>query len=340
MRKLLTTPNLMLMVQYRVVIILVATFVIASLTVPGFFDFGTISLSMDRGAVVGLVAVGLTALLVAGQIDLSGGAVLALSGVIAIELQDDLGVAAAGVVGVLAGVVAGVVNGMLVVRLHVNSLVATLATMLAIRSLAHLLTGSRPVSGADPFLGVAFSRPIAGTFTLSTYLFIITIVALHVWLTRSVSGRNLFAVGSNAQSAIASGVRSDRYLMGAFMFTGATAGLAGVVQSISVNTGSPVFGESTTLMAIAAVVIGGTRLEGGRGSALGTLGGVLTLSALTTAMEFQNVPSYYQQVVTGLVLVLLVLLDALVADKRRRTITLGQIFTRGARPEPGLVTHP
>jgi ribose/xylose/arabinose/galactoside ABC-type transport system permease subunit len=153
-------------------------------------------------------------------------------------------------------------------------------------------------------------------------LFIVSIILLHLWLTRKVSGRNMFAVGSNPASATASGVRSSAYLVFAFVFSGTMAGIAGVIQSLSVNTGSPVFGESIVLTAIAAVVIGGTRLEGGRATVLGTLGGVLTLGALTTAMEFQNIPAYIQQIVSGLILLLLILLDQLVSRRSSRDVRL------------------
>ena len=155
---------------------------------------------------------------------------------------------------------------------------------------------------------------------------------LHFWLTRSVSGRNMFAVGSNIVSATGSGIKSRTYLAGSFVFSGAMAGIAGVIQSLSVNTGSPVFGESIVLTAIAAVVIGGTRLEGGRASALGTLGGVLTLGALTTAMEFQSIPAYIQQIAAGLILLLLILLDQLVSSRNGRDVSLRALIGRLRTP--------
>lgn len=315
-------------VKYRVFIIFGLTIVVASTWVPGFLTPGTVSLSLDRAATMGLLAAGLTVVLLAGQLDLSGGAILALSGITAIGLQESMGQIPGALVGVLVGIAAGALNAFLVVVLRINSLVATLASMLFLRALAHFITESRPVSGIDPFFGLAVARPIEGTITGRSLLFLVAIVLLHFWLTRSVAGRNMFAVGSNAVSATASGVRSDRYLVGAFIFSGTMAGIAGVIQSLSVNTGSPVFGESIVLTAIAAVVIGGTRLEGGRASALGTLGGVLTLGALTTAMEFQNIPAYTQQIVAGFILLLLILLDRIVSSRKRRDIDLVALLGR------------
>ncbi len=316
------------LVRNRVVVILVAVLVIGATLVPGFLEFRTASLGLDRMATLGLLAIGLTVVLIAGQLDLSGGAILALSGIATIGLQEQLGQIPAAFVGLAVGVTAGVINGFLVVVLRINSLVATLASMLFFRALCHLITESRPISGIDPLFGLIVSRPIAGTFTGRTLLFFVLIILLHLWLTRSVAGRQLFAVGSNPASAEASGIRSRAYLFGAFVFSGTMAGVAGVIQSLSVNTGSPVFGSNIVLIAIAAVVIGGTRLEGGRGSALGTLGGLLTIAALTTAMEYQSVPAYLQDIVNGSILLLLILLDRTVSGSQRRDVTLAALVRR------------
>ncbi len=316
------------LVRNRVVIILIATLVIGASVVPGFLEFRTASLGLDRMATLGLLAIGLTVVLIAGQLDLSGGAILALSGIAAIGLQEQLGQIPAAMVGLGVGVLAGALNGFLVVILRINSLVATLASMLFFRGLCHLITESRPISGTDPLFGLIVSRPIEGTFSGRTFLFFVLIVLLHLWLTRTVAGRNLFAVGSNPVSAEASGIRSRVYLFGVFVFSGTMAGVAGVIQSLSVNTGSPVFGERLVLIAIAAVVIGGNRLEGGRGSALGSLGGLLTIAALTTAMEYQSVPAYLQDIVTGVILLLLILLDRTVSSGQRRDVTFAALLRR------------
>lgn len=323
------------LVRYRVIVILVATLVLAASFVPGFFEGRTLSLGIDRVATMGLLAIGLTVVLIAGQLDLSGGAILALSGIAAIGLQPALGQIPAALVGIAVAMAAGAINGVLVVVLKINSLVATLATMVFFRAVCHLITDSRPVSGTDPFFGIPLTQPVAGTVSARVLLFLALIVLLHFWLTRSVGGRNLFAVGSNAASATASGVRSNAYLFGAFVFSGMMAGVAGVTFSIASNTGSPVFGDTIVLTAIAAVVIGGTRLEGGVGSALGTLGGLLTLAALTTAMEYQSVPAYVQDIVTGCILLLLILLDRFTFAKQGVDLSLSALARRLRRRRPG-----
>jgi ribose/xylose/arabinose/galactoside ABC-type transport system permease subunit len=317
------------LVVHRVVFILLATLLASALIVPAFLTLTTAGVGLDRAATMGLIAVGLTVLLIAGQIDLSGGATLALTGIVSIVLQPAIGLFPAAVVGLLVGVVVGAVNGFLVVALRINSMVATLASMLAVRAVAHWITASQPVSGGDIEFALEISQTFWEIFTLRSFLFVVSILALHFWLTRTVEGRNLFAVGSNELAARASGIRTNRYFFGGFIFAGFCAGVAGVIQSLSVNTGSPVFGANLTVTVIAAVVVGGTRLEGGRGSALGTLGGVLTLAALTTAMEFQSVPAYIQDIVTGTILIVLIVADRFASSGAGRTLKFTSFGRRG-----------
>lgn len=305
-------------IRYRVIFILAVTVIVAALLVPGFLRISTVSLGLDRGASIGLIGIGMTVLLITRQIDLSVGSTFGLCGIIAIMLQPALGVWPAAAIGVLAGAVLGAINGLLTVMFRINSLVATLATMLAFRAVAHWLTESQPVPGKDIMLSIAMSNVYLGIFTLRSMLFVGLILLLHTWLTWTVAGRNLFAVGSNPDAATASGISPDWTVFLSFIFAGVLAGLAGVLQSLTTNTGSPMYGSEILVVIIAAVVVGGTRIEGGKGSALGTLGGVLTITVLTAAMEFQSVPAYVQQVVTGSILILLVVLDRTILPVPRR----------------------
>lgn len=317
-------PLVSLLLRYRVAVTLAVAVTACVLLVPGFASATTAGLALDRAASVGLLAAGLTVLLISGKIDLSGGAVFALAGIVAVQLQPQIGILPGALVATAVGMAAGALNGALVIWARINSLVATLATMLMFRAMAHLITESQPVSGIDIMFALEISRTIGGIFTLRGILFLCLIVVLHVWLTRTVAGRNVFATGSNVAAARASGIREQRVHFGAFVFASGLAGLAGILQSLSVNTGSPTFGADLTILAITATVVGGTLIEGGRGSALGTLGGVAVIAVLTTGMEFSSVPAYVQQIVIGVILLMIVALD--------RTIGFGP---RRHRPGPG-----
>lgn len=300
-------------VQYRLLVMLVAVAIFGGLTVDDFLTINTLQSVIDRATVVGFLALGLTPVLIAGQIDLSIGSTMSMAGITTIFLQSYIGNIPAALVGLAVGVLIGVINAMLVVVFKINSLVATLATLLVFASLALLVTNSYPLSSSDPVFGIPLTADFLVIFTPRSAMFIAAALLMFVWLKSTPSGRNLYAVGSNAPAAKSAGINANGYLAATFVISGLFAGAAGVLQSLSTAAGSPVAGAVMLIPAITAVVIGGTRLEGGRGSSLATLGGVLALGALTAALEYSGVPSYTQAVYTGLLLILLITLDRLVS---------------------------
>jgi len=300
-------------VQYRLLVMLVAVAVFGGLTVDDFLTINTLQSVIDRATVVGFLALGLTPVLIAGQIDLSIGSTMSMAGITTIFLQSYIGNIPAALVGLAVGVLIGVINAILVVVFKINSLVATLATLLVFASLALLVTNSYPLSSSDPIFGIPLTADFLAIFTPRSAMFIAAALIMFVWLKATPSGRNLYAVGSNAPAAKSAGINANGYLAATFVISGLFAGAAGVLQSLSTAAGSPVAGAVMLIPAITAVVIGGTRLEGGRGSSLATLGGVLALGALTAALEYSGVPSYTQAVYTGLLLILLITLDRLVS---------------------------
>lgn len=296
-------------VQLRLVVMLISVLVLGGLVVPDFLTTGTIQAVMDRATVVGFLALGVTPLLICGQIDLSIGSTMSMAGVSAIYFQATLGNLPAAVLGVLVGVLIGAVNAALVVLLKISSLVATLATLLIVASLALLVTNSQPLSSSDPLFGLGLTNLFLVVLSPRSALFVVAALLMFGWLRYTPSGRNMYAVGSNTPAALASGIDPHRTLLAAFLLSGLCSGVAGVLQALSTATGSPVSGSTLLIPAITAVVIGGTRLEGGQGSSLSTLGGVLALGTLTTLMEFQGVAAYVQAIYTGLLLIGLITLD-------------------------------
>lgn len=305
------------LLRHRLWIICFATLFLGSAFVPGFFSLTTLGFSLDRGSTIGIVAVGLTVMLIAGRIDLSSGSVLALTGILLVQLQPIIGSWPAVLLALAAGALIGLFNATIVVVTRIDAMIATLATMLAIRSLAHLMTNSLPIQGTDRSFGSALTGGGIGILSNKVILFLVMVALLQLWLSHTPWGRNLYAVGSSVVAARESGINATRYVVGAFVFAGFCAGLGGVVLTLSVNTGSPVFGLNVLLSAVIAVVMGGTRLEGGRGSALGTLGGVITIGAITTALEYSSVPAHIQQIVTGSLLIVLIVLGRLTPTRWR-----------------------
>jgi ribose transport system permease protein len=309
-----------LAVDYRLMIVLVAVSILGAVSVNDFVAFDTFQSVLNRATIVGLLALGLTPVLIARQIDLSVGSTLSMAGISTVMLQPMVGNVPAALLGLLVGVLIGAVNAAIVVWLRVSSLVTTLATLLIFASLALLLTGSRPVSSPDPRFGLGLTSELFVIFSPRSLLFVLAVVAMFVWLRYTPSGRRLYAVGSNPPAAASAGVNTNAYIASTFLISGLCSGAAGVIQALSTATGSPVAGAAMLIPAITAVVIGGTRLEGGRGSALATLGGVVALGALTAVLEFNGVPSYTQAIYTGLLLILLITLDRLVDGGGRKAV--------------------
>ncbi len=258
-----------------------------------------------------ILAAGLTFVILTAGIDLSVGSIIAVSGVVAV-LAATNGVPApvAILAGVAAGAVAGLVNGWLTAYLSLAAFIVTLGTMTFLRGLGYTMTDGQPiVSNALNFRmignGYLFGIPIP--------VIIMVVVYAASWfvLERTLYGRHVYAVGGNAEAARLAGVRVKRVVMSVYVIGGACAGLAGVIFAARVVSAQPTAGTGYELDAIAAVVLGGTSLAGGRGRIAGTLIGSIILGVLSTGLILMNVQFFTQLLIKGFVIVLAVAIDSL-----------------------------
>jgi ribose/xylose/arabinose/galactoside ABC-type transport system permease subunit len=278
---------------------------------PPFRSLGNIENILQQISVNGILAVGMTLVIITAGIDLSVGSVLALAAVVATSFaatnqqgQSIHPLMVPIVMGILAGLVCGAVNGILIAKRRLAPFIVTLGMMTVARGLALVYTHGRPeinLSNAYDAIGDGLAGP--GGIVMATVL--AGIFILH--FTRF--GRYVYAVGGNELAAKVSGVNTDRVLIGVYAIAGALAGVAGIVESSRVMSGSPSAGEGYELNAIAAVVIGGTSLSGGIGSMAGTIVGVLIIGVMNNGLDLLGVSSYWQQVVKGAIIVCAVLLD-------------------------------
>lgn len=276
---------------------------------PTFFTAANLVNILRQVSINGLLAVGVTFVLLTGGVDLSLGSVVALTGVVAASLAqpEDGPVILAVAAGIGAGLACGLVNGLLVARARVAPFIATLGMMTAARGLALVLSGGRPVSNLVPgFTALGGDRWGAPVPTL--LLAGVTLLA-WVFLNRTCWGRHLYAVGSSEAAARVAGVSVVGIKLFAYGVCGALAGLGGVVLAARITTGQPNAGIAYELDAIAAVVIGGTSLSGGEGGVGGTILGVLLLGVINSALDQLNVSAYYQQIIKGAIIVGAVWLD-------------------------------
>lgn len=279
----------------------------------------------QQAAMIVIVGVGATLVIIAGGIDLSVGAVVAFSGTLAAVLTLSAGlhpfVAAA--VGTLAGGAIGFFNGLLTVRTKLHPFIITLGSMMIFRGLALYLTDAKNTSRLpELFTGLASGEfPLApGKLLVVPQILVIYIlivaVAAHLFLSFSRTGRYCFAIGSNPASCRLSGIPVDRCLVLYFTLAGLLFGFGGVIQSARIRIGQPTMAEGMELEAIAAAVIGGTSLQGGQGSILGTVLGALLMASLRQGLRMHNLPPYWQTVALGAAIIVAVIYDR---ASRRRT---------------------
>jgi ribose transport system permease protein len=303
---------------------LIVIIVVFSLLSPNFLQFDNVVGILLATTVNGVLALGVTFVIITGGIDLSIGTVMTLSAVMTAmfltewHLPIPLGIAA----GLATGALAGLVNGTLIAKLKIPSFIATLGMLSIAKGLALVISGLKPIYFNDT---PAFNRGAMGSAVgavipgfdvpnLVLVLFGAAILASLI-LSKTILGRYTFALGSNEEAARLSGVNVDRWKMAVYTLAGLFSGLAGVLIGARLNSAQPSLGQGYELDAIAAAVIGGTSLSGGEGSILGTVIGAFIISTLTNGLRILSVPQEWQTVVTGGIVILAVYLDIV---RRRR----------------------
>ncbi|MBM3869268.1 MAG: ABC transporter permease [Verrucomicrobia bacterium] len=280
-----------------------------TLTTDTFLSVANLTNVARQVSINGILAVGVTFVLLTAGVDLSLGSVVALSGVACATFAHpgEHPVVLPIAVGLLTGAACGLVNGVLVTRGGVAPFIVTLGMMTIARGLALIVSGGRPVANMSDEL-----TALAGDFYgLPIPVLCFTGVALLAWffLRHFRLGRHIYAVGGNEHAARAAGVPVERVKLFAYGLCGLLTGLAGVVLAARITTGQPNAGQAYELDAIAAVVIGGTSLAGGVGTITGTLLGVLLIGVINNGLDLQGVSSYYQAVIKGVIIVGAVWLD-------------------------------
>lgn len=306
--KLKLSPDLFS--RYGIFIAFVVLCILLSIATPHFLTGQNLLIILRQVSVNGILAIGVTFVIIAGGIDLSLGSVVALTGVVA------AGFAHPGVyplivpllIGLLTGVVVGLINGLVITFGRVAPFIVTLGMMTIARGLALVWSDGRPVTNLSP----SFNFIGGGNWLyipVPILLFVLVIVVAYILLNNTTIGRYIYAVGGNEQAAIASGVRVSAVKLFAYTICGGLAALAGIVLASRITTGQPNAGIAYELDAIAAVVIGGTSLMGGRGTVSGTVVGVLIIGVINNGLDLLNVSSYYQQIIKGVIIISAVLLD-------------------------------
>jgi ribose transport system permease protein len=303
---------------------LIALVVVFSLASPNFLQTANILAILQATSVNGVLAVAATLVIITGGIDLSVGTLMTFCAVVAGVVLTYLGLPLPlGLLGaILTGLASGLISGFVIAKMKVPPFIATLGMMLILKGLSLVVSGTKPIyfNGTPGYNQISLGS-IVGQFVPALpipngvlILFAVALIASFI-LSRTALGRYTFALGSNEEAVRLSGVNVDRWKIAVYALAGSICGVAGILISSRLNSAQPALGQGYELDAIAAVVIGGTSLSGGRGTVLGTLIGALIISVLANGLRILSVAQEWQTVVTGTIIILAVYADIL---RRRR----------------------
>ena len=287
-----------------------------SLTDVAFMDGGNMLLLLKQSAPIGIIAVGMTIVMVNGNIDLSVGAIFAMAGIILLDSlswsifsgMGDWVIVVSVLLALTTGVLLGALNGLIVWKTGVDAFIVTLGSMLGYRGLVFMFNGENPTSNLNWTLVDLAEARFLGIHT-ATWVFGLTV--LIVWLiTRyTVHGRNAYAIGDNRNAAVNAGIRVGPHMLINFALIGFLAALSAVVFYAGSGSVNPNDGMLYELWVITAVVLGGTKLAGGSGSIIGTLGGVIAIQLLRTGLGYIGADTSTVNLVLGLILIVVLFID-------------------------------
>ena len=297
-------------------VILILGFTLAS---PNFFQANNLIAIMLATAVNGVLAVGVSFVIITGGIDLSIGTMMTFTAVMSAQaiVNWHLPLLAGVMVAILTGIVCGGISGIMVAKLKLPPFIATLGMNMFTKGLSLIIAKSKPIYFTDsPLFSQISMGSILGfgeEFRIPNAVFIFFLVAIiaAVILNKTTFGRYTFAIGSNEEAVRLSGIDTDCWKIAAYAFCGAICGVAGILIASRLNSAQPALGQGYELDAIAAVVIGGTSMSGGEGTIIGTIIGAFIISTLTNGLRILSVPQEWQIVSTGIIIIFAVYLDIL-----------------------------
>ena len=298
--------------KYGIYIALVAIFIVLGIMTPSFLTFDNVMNVFRQVSFNGILALGMTFVIITGGIDLSVGSILAMASLVAMSfsVQDNnpLPIGLAVAFGLAVATLIGVANGILVAKCKLAPFIATLSTMTIVRGACLVYSDGRPVINPTEeysIIGQGYIGPVG----IPVVIFIVLIAACVILLHFSKYGRHVMAVGGNEIAAKASGLNVGKIKISVYALSGLLAGIVGITISSRSNAASPISGEGYELDAIAAAVIGGVSMVGGVGTISGTIVGAFIIGIITNGLDILNVSSYYQQIIKGIIILVAVLID-------------------------------
>jgi len=314
------------LIKYNIIILLIVFIGVASILSPNFFTFNNAVNIFQSYAPIGIIALGMTFVVITGGIDLSVGSVSALAGMLTgLMLSQGVPLSVVVIVSVLSGVIIGAITGFIISRFELPAFIVTLAVMVSARGLTMLTTNGSVIAGLssvgpDGSVGAAFrflgaGRLLGVPFAGITWV-IMLLIGIFV-LRNTMFGRNLYAIGGNKEASFLSGIKVKEHTNIAYIISGACAAYSGVILTAWLTVSQPTLSAGAELDAIAAIVLGGTSLSGGTGGVAGTFGGVLLFAIITNIFNLIGLPSFYQQIFKGIIIIAALMLNKLFITREK-----------------------
>jgi ribose/xylose/arabinose/galactoside ABC-type transport system permease subunit len=301
--------------KYGMLVVLVILFVACSLISPVFLRPANLFNITRQVSVIGIISIGMTFVILTGGIDLSVGSVYAFSTLVVTGLKMIGGMPAV-LIALAASMLWGLLAGLIITKGKLQPFIVTMALMTAIVGFGLTYSKGQPILGAPEGLKFIGQGTVFGIIPFQSILFVLIAAAAHIMLNRTRLGRHIYAVGGNEEGSRLSGIKVDKIKLTVYMMSATLAGFAGVIPANHMNFGEANIGAGMELDAIAAVAVGGTSLQGGAGSAAGTVVGVLIIGVLNNLLNLINVPGYTQKIVKGVIIIAAVLLQSMQENRK------------------------
>ena len=295
--------------QLVLVFILIFICLLWTVLTPTFLTFNNIINVIRQASYTAIASIGMTMVIIVGEIDLSAGSLVAVSGLVATwTFKMTNSVILAVLAAIFMGVAVGLFNGFLTAKGDLPGFIATLASMTILRGMAYIVTGGDPISITDDrYLNIGTGY--VGFLPIPVIIMAVCVIAGSFIMNKLRFGRYVYAVGGNAEASKWSGLNVDKVKIIVYLFMGVLTAVAGLIVSARLGSGQPSAGQSFEMDCITAAVVGGTSMSGGKGKLFGTIVGVLLLSVLSNGMTLIDINSYWQQVIKGGIIVVAVLID-------------------------------
>ena len=300
-----------------IVLVVAASLLIMTIIKPNYLSASNLAGILSSSAIYGVVAAAMTISIIGGEFDLSVSTLLGLITILFADWSQRLGVGPAVLLCLVTGTLAGLLNGILVGVLRISSFVATLGTMQIFKGIALTYCGSSPVSCYNETLFAFTTGKFLGIPNLA-YFFVLSLALAQLVLAFTRFGRNVFAVGGNYNAARMAGINVTVIKIWLFVILGFATAAAGIFMAAKTNSGNALYGSDLTMTVVTGVVIGGSSLSGGKGSAFKTFWGMIFMGVLFNALLKLKVQGSWQNFLTGIILIVVIMIDAVVSYRRKK----------------------